>query len=119
MGDFSLGKLSALPQKEAAIILTDKEVQERRNGIPVFARTAHDFVDSSDVPTKVTGYCECFNLKNPEERATYADLCAKFVSSENIEKVFEQHVIDEGALFVYVTYLEYIKVVEEQNYERN
>ena len=113
MGADVLGKLSVLPRKAAEIVFSSKDVQECRDGIPVFARTANDFVDSADIPTKVIGYCECFNLKNAEERTTYAELCAKFVSSTNIEKVFEQHVVDNGTLFVYVTYLEYIKVVEE------
>lgn len=110
MGD--LGQISDLPAHTAHIILTDKRVQEKDNGIPVYANASSDYVDSADIPVKVVGHCEFFDLSKEEDRNTYADLSAKLAASLNLEKSFEQHVIDKGTLFIYLAYLEYIKVVE-------
>lgn len=112
MTDDTLGQISDLPKKTADIILTDKKVQGSHSGIPVYAQAPTDYVDSADVPTKIVGHCECFNLSEEDDRNIYADLSARFAASMNLEKTFEQHVIDNGKLVVYLAYLEYIKVVE-------
>lgn len=114
MNNESLGKLANLPYQEAQIKLENKSIQEHEEGIPVFARTPDSFIDSRQIPLSVIGHCEQYDLSDSEARADYADLCARLASAENLEKLFEQHIIEGSKLLVYITYLEYIKIVEEK-----
>lgn len=107
-----LGKISDLPQKSAEILLANKKMQEKCEGVPVYATSSSDYIDSEDIPMTIVGHCDCFDLSNDEDRQVYADLAAKFAAASNIEKTFEQHVVDKHRLLVYVAYLEYIKIVE-------
>ena len=114
MSNDSLGRLANMPYQEAQIKLENKSIQERRDGIPVFARTADSFIDSAEVPVTVVGHCDRYDLSIDTDREAYADLCAQLASAENLEKLFEQHITENSSLLVYITYLEYIKIVEER-----
>jgi hypothetical protein len=114
MSDNSLGQLANLPYQEAQLKLENKSIQEKRDGIPVFARTPDSFIDSSEVPLTVVGHCDRYDLSEDADRVTYADLCAQLASAANFEKLFEQHIVEGNKLLVYITYLEYIKIVEEK-----
>lgn len=108
MEDF--GKVMSMPQDEAKICLETRTCQGEYQGIPVMAACSTDYVDASDVATKVVGHCEMFNLSKEEDRKEYADLLAKLSWSANLSKYLEERVFINNELIVYIAYLEYMKI---------
>ena len=107
-----LGTVQVIKRSDVPIKLGDKEQQTAVDNIPVFASTSTEYTDPSDIPTSAVGYCERFCLSNNEDREAYANIIAKLANSLNVERVFEERVAaDNGELIIYLSYIEYIKVV--------
>ena len=108
----SIGTVTDIAQKEAKIVLENKTKQGDCQGIPVIASHASNYVDANDIDTRVVGHCEMFNLSDEKDRETYADLVSKLMWSPNMSIHFEERVLSDNALIVYITYLEYIKIAD-------
>lgn len=107
-----LGAVQVIKRGEVSIKLGDKEQQTAVDNIPVFANKSTEYTDPGDIPTSAVGYCERYCLSNSEDREAYANTVAKLANSLNIERIFEERVTSaDGELIIYLSYIEYIKVV--------
>jgi hypothetical protein len=78
------------------------------SGVP-YTSDISDCLDSPEL--KLNGRCEKFDLTSKEDRDDYANLCAKFMTTEGCDKLWEQRVPDQnGGIVVYVAYVELSKV---------
>lgn len=77
-------------------------------GIP-YTSDASDYLDSPEY--RLNGKCEQFDLAKSEDRNSYADLCAKFLTPGGYTQLWEQRVPkQDGGMIVYVTYTELSKI---------
>lgn len=107
-----LGIVTALPQREAFILLTQTKKQGDCDGIPVHAENSDDYVDARDVNTSIVGHCEEFNLHLEEDRERYADLLSRLSAESNLVLHFEDRQFVDGQLICYIAYVEYVKIVK-------
>ena len=73
-----------------------------------------NIADPADVPLRVCCRCVRWDLTSEADRKAYAELvnlASEQGSSINIG--WEERVIDGAAIIVYLTYLEYIRIVED------
>ena len=106
-----LGTVKNMPRTTALAYLDERPQQTTVEGIPVHAKTTHDYTDPKDVETKVIGNCEMYNLSKQEDRSKYADLLAELEAKDNVVVHFEERAITEtGELLIYISYTEYIKL---------
>lgn len=108
----SLGKVVNISQDEARVCMENKSIQGECGGIPVMAASATDYVDATDIDTKVIGHCEMFNLSKEDDRKAYADLISQLAWSPNLAQHLEERTFVENELIVYIAYLEFIKIAE-------
>lgn len=73
-----------------------------------------NIADPADVPLRVCCRCVRWDLTNEADRKAYAELVN--LASEQGSSIsigWEERVIDGAAIIVYLTYLEYIRIVED------
>ena len=72
--------------------------------------------DVSDVPLRVCCRCVRWDLTNESERTAYAELLNRATEeNSSIAISWEERVVHEAAIIVYLTYLEYVRIVEDLN----
>lgn len=80
----------------------------KSSGVP-YTSDVSDYLDSAE--TKLNGRCEQFDLAKKEDRNSYADLCAKLMTSGGCTQLWEQRVPKpDGGMIVYVAYTELSKI---------
>lgn len=78
------------------------------SGIPYTSDTS-DALDESEL--KLNGRCRQFDLTKADDQKEYADLCAKLLTSNSHERLWEQRVPKpDGGLVVYVAYTELSRI---------
>lgn len=72
---------------------------------------------SQDVP--VVGKCERFDLSEQKDREAYACLTARLFSGADCIKLWEEKTQQNGALIVYVCYINYMNVFQNPAHHIN
>lgn len=70
--------------------------------------------DPSDAPIRYCCRCKRLDLTSEKDRNEYADLIAISATSPNIEILWEERVKESDKIVIYITYMEYLRVVDEK-----
>lgn len=72
--------------------------------------------DVNDVPLRVCCRCVRWDLTNANDRNAYASLVNRASEPESVVTIgWEERVVHEATMIVYLTYLEYVRIVEDQH----
>ena len=84
------------------------------NGIKIIgALSQHP--DVNDLSPKVCCRCCRWELSKDADRLAYGDLIARSLTPDGgIEVTWEERVVENGGLVVYLTYLEYVRISDEK-----
>ena len=110
-----------VPQRQLSAIGADEldklcEVKKvvTVNGLKIVGSST-DYPDVSDIPLKVCCRCNRWVLSKDSDRVAYGDLIARSITpGGGIEVTWEERVVEDCGLVVYLTYLEYVRVADEK-----
>ena len=70
--------------------------------------------DPNDVPIRYCCRCKRLDLTEEKARNEYADLLAVSATSSTVEILWEERVKEADKIVIYITYMEYLRVVDEK-----
>ena len=95
--------------------LCKKESVTTINGLKIIG-AASEHPDVADIPLKVCCRCCRWELSKTPDRVAYGDLIARSLAPDGgIEVTWEERVVENCGLVVYLTYLEYVRVADEKS----
>lgn len=106
--------INLIPLKPSVL----SSLEDRADYVNIPGRTP-EIGDKAMADTKevgFSGYCDCFDLSDPSDRAEYAELSAKCFNGSEYIRLWEERVVADGNIKVFVNYIKYINV--NQSYTR-